>query len=312
MSYPTRSLERVKCTGLVIDRQRVLVGGTTVINWHDNPSIRLAPRLRFPRSTWVRSVYLHTTKGIPYADNKRPQSIQPGAGTGGPAMNTIAYWNDLSGDDYGGSHLIVDRDGAVYCLADLVREGTYHATSANEVSIGIEIWQASDASMFEEQLRAAANVVDTITLELGIQRQTHGPYSGAIPRLARGGRDCVGVFGHRDQTRRRGPGDPGDAIMNVLRSRGYEEFNFGADADLRVWRERQRDVGTTADGIPGPATVRALENEGYARGLWALGQENAAEVRRVAIWGTLDDLHDKHGDVAYQEVLSWLHAQGAC
>src|SRR5262249_5627231 len=154
-----------------------------------------------------------------------------------------------------------------------VREETYHATSVNPRSIGIEIKQGKDCELYEKQLAVVADLVDWITVDLGIQRQIPDRYRGALKRLEAGGADFYGVFGHRGQTTGRGAGDPGDLVMQELVARGYERFNLAVAEDRVVWKRRQRALGIEGaeiDGIPGPITKAVLRARGYAGGLWTL------------------------------------------
>lgn len=232
------------------------------VSYIENPAFRMlsdkAPR---PGGTWVRGITLHTTQG------KDPQPIHPGLGRGGGALANLNYWN---GDpDYAGAHLLVDPDGVVYQTADLGSEQTWHATSVNPVTVGVEIVQASDGSLYQGQLDATVQLVNWITEKMGIQRQIPLAYTGRpITRLKSGGRDFVGVFGHRDQTDGRGRGDPGDRIMDMLAAAGYERFNLEANQDKTIWQQRQQALGVRSpDGVPGPATVAALKAT-KPTGLW--------------------------------------------
>jgi hypothetical protein len=270
--------------GVVINGEQVEVPGLTVSNWHDDPRLRL--RIgekgktndgRARRTKWVRSIILHTTKGIPGGRDTRPQQILPGRGPIGSRAEAVAsYWS--TSDLASGAHLVCDFDGSWVCLADLATECAYHATTVNDMSIGIEVYQGSGAELYEGQLDSVVAMVDFLTARFGIQRQVPHAYRGPIPRLVEGGADCVGVFGHRDQTHRRGEGDPGDAIMQKLAAAGYERFDFGAGQDLAAWRERQGSLaaagrlGLLADGIPGAKTVAALKAAGHANGLWPRGK----------------------------------------
>lgn len=230
----------------------------------DNPRMRLGAEDKRARATrWVRSIILHTTVG------DEPQLVRPGAGPAGMASRTLSAWE--TDKRHAGSHLLVDGDGSVWCVADLVRDATYHAQSINEVSIGVELCQTPKLEIWQAQLDTTVALLDALTWRFGIQRQYHGPYLGsswAVPRLARGGADCVGIFGHRDQTTDRGKGDPGSAIFLALKQSGYEPLNFALDEDLAVWRTRQSALGVSPDGIPGPATVAALAAHGKPGGMF--------------------------------------------
>jgi len=274
----------VAMSGVVIQGAQIKVSGLTVRNWHDDPRLRLrigqsngANDGRERKTRWVRSIVLHTTKGIPGDKDTRQQTIRPGLGAPGNLAEAVArYWS--TSELACGAHLVCDFDGTWVCLADLATECAYHATTINDVSIGIEICQGHDAEMYEGQLASVVTMVDFLTAHFSIQRQIPNLYLGPIPRLEDGGADCVGVFGHRDQTDNRGPGDPGDAIMSRLADAGYERLDFRTGQDLKVWRERQElvsrrlDVPLDLDGISGPDTVARLEQLGYPDGLWALGR----------------------------------------
>lgn len=262
-------------SGLVVDGLRLAVPGVNVINFFDDPRLRLKigedGTIR-PRSAHVQAIVLHTTRGAPDNDDHRPQDIRAGAGPSTRAgYETVADWR--ADHRCAGAHLVVDFDGWVYCLADLVREETFHARSVNPRTIGIELTQGRDCELYADQLSTVATLVDWLTADLGIQRQIPDRYRGPVERLEAGGQDFYGVFGHRDQTANRGEGDPGDAVMAELGARGYERFNLRAGDDRTVWRDRQRALGFGAadcDGIPGPKTVAALRARGYRSGLWTM------------------------------------------
>jgi len=228
----------------------------------EDPAYRLGASDRASRpSTWVRGIVLHTTQG------RHPQPIKPGLGGGGSALANVKYWN--RSPDYAGAHLLVDRDGVVYQTADIVLEQTWHATSVNAVTVGIEIVQESDGSLYQGQLDATLRLVNWLTEQLGIQRQIPAPYKGPLDRLVAGGKDVVGVYGHRDQTKSRGRGDPGDGVMDMLAAAGYERFDLDLRQDLYAWIERQLTMGLHADGVAGPATVAELKTRpSTANGLW--------------------------------------------
>jgi hypothetical protein len=282
-----------------------------VVNWHDDPKLRLrigqpngANDGRARKTKWVRQIILHTTKGIPGGKDNRPQKILPGRGPSGRAAESVAqFWS--TSELASGAHLVCDFDGSWICLADLATEVAYHATTVNETSIGIEIYQGSDAELYEEQLASVVAMVDFLTGQFGIQRQIPAMYSGPIGRLEDGGTDCVGVFGHRDQTDNRGPGDPGDAIMGLLGRAGYERFDFRGGEDLKVWRQRQANLAVRqsepidVDGVPGPGTVAILKKLGYTQGLWSAGRAAAeASVRQE-----LDALVERYRGVFSREEL---------
>jgi hypothetical protein len=260
-------------SGFIINGTAEQVDGLIVQNFIDNPRLRLAPDDQRPRTAaeqrWVRAIVLHTTGGIPGGkSDPREQSIIPGFGRSSRAGERIvADWtHDHSRP--GGAHLIVDFDGLVYCCADLIATAAYHASDANGVSVGIEIVQAHDGSLFDGQLGIAVRVVDWLTARLGIQRQMPSRYDGRpIPRLTGYLKD-TGVFGHRHVSANRWKGDPGDAIFDKLRAAGYEAFDFELGQDVVTWKQRQAALGIAADGVPGRGTRDALLAKGKRAGLW--------------------------------------------
>lgn len=261
-------------SGFVLNRRAELADGLIVQNFLDNHHLHLArddQRLRsVEEQRWVRSIVLHTTGGIPGGpSDERQQVIHPGFGPSSRAGERIvADWtHDHSRP--GGAHLIVDFDGIVYCCADLIAVAAYHAGLANAFSVGIEIAQNQDGSLFDRQLDVVVMVVDWLTARLGIQRQIPRSYEGKpAPRLT-GHMIDTGVFGHRDVSEKRWKGDPGDAIFDKLKAAGYESFDFARAEDILCWRKRQFDLGMSpTDGMPGPKTRDALLAAGKRDGLW--------------------------------------------
>lgn len=260
--------------GLIINGVENVVPGLKVVNWKDDPKLRLKmPEDGRPRvPPRVGCVTVHSTLGAPDSQNRHPQTLLPGLG---PSTNAGEYLVDMWSKDgrCAGAALGVDFDGTVYCLCDLVTEESYHATTANQVSIGIEIKQGvSQSEFYEGQIAAVVTLVNYITAYLGIQRQMPGAYTNKpVPRLATGAKDFYGVFGHRDQSDNRGFGDPGDFVMTVLEKAGYERFNLFNNDDITAWKKRQAWLGFPAskcDGIPGPQTTAALKAKGFDCGLW--------------------------------------------
>jgi hypothetical protein len=184
-------------------------------------------------------------------------------------------------------HVPIDADGSYACLADLVRTVTYHAGHVNEITVSVELYQTADGIVFESTLESAVCVIDALTRILGIQRQfahereicrrfaspTVGVSATSKLAYAAGGArgtDFCGVYGHRNVTRNRGRGDPGDEVFRKLAAAGYEGWNVDTGDDLDVWSERQKALGICddeCDGIPGPRT-RALLQMRRRWGLW--------------------------------------------
>jgi hypothetical protein len=263
-------------TGLLIAGDLVPVPGLTVIppasvggpHWAALDSGDYRAR----RTAWIRQVIVHTTKG------DWPQHVVPGAGLPGRAETVADFWR---GDPaHSAAHLVVDLDGSVVCLADLARIEAYHAEASNQWSIGIEMYQLGDGGLYEATLDATARLVAALCEHIGIPEQMpRGPYRNAplrrfemgsgSTRTQSGGPNCVGVFGHRDNTERRGRGDPGDEIWTRLAALGFEAWDYDGAEDLAIGRTRQRRLNElgeqlVVDGVCGPGTMAAMRRQGFA------------------------------------------------
>ena len=252
--------------GFIVNGAVELVDGLTITNWQDNPALRLKKGEDCgarAASTPLRTIVLHTTKGLPGGT--------PLAGFGraiDAGVRVSRYW---SGDGrQAGAHLVIDYDGTVSCVADLQLDCAYHCPKWNTNSIGIELYQGGAGELYEGQLEVCVRVCDWLTRRFGIQRQIPHRYLGPLDRFLPGDDSVVGVIGHRDAARNRGPGDPGNAVFNRLGLAGYEPVDFDQRLDLDMWRKRQKTLGLPKpDGIPGPVTRVFLERTGkHPHGLW--------------------------------------------
>ena len=263
--------------GLLIAGELIPVAGLTVLPpaSHGGPSwcVLDAGDYRERHTGWVRQIIVHSTKG------QWPQSVNPGAGAPGKAQIVADFWR---GDPtHSAAQLVVDLDGSIACLCDLAYTCAYHAEGSNDWSIGIEMYQLNDGSLYEATLSSTVILIEFLCRRFGIPFQMpRGPYrnrplsrmetgSGST-RHQLGGPDCCGVFGHRDNTSNRGPGDPGDAIWQELAALGCERLDFEAKEDLLVGKERQtalnsRGAHLTVDGICGPASWSAMRQLGFSR-----------------------------------------------
>jgi len=279
--------------GLMIGGHEEEIQGVVINSWIKHPELRLDGGDRRPRDparahAWpVRSIVIHTVYGdepIVLLKGKGPDGGEP-----------AAWIKDQRGDKtHAGEHMLVGFDGAVACTCDLLGEASYHAESINELSIGIEICtqRARDVTtgqpvfyMWQASLDATLAICDYLTALprasaghglISVARQYHSPFRNGspVPRFAAGGSDWTGILGHRDQTSKRGAGDPGHHVFDVLAARGYEAFDVMDDADKTVWKVRQAYLNgkygshLTVDGVPGPGTRAVLEQAGYRGGLW--------------------------------------------
>lgn len=224
------------------------------------------------KTRWIRQVIVHTTGGI------WPQVIRPGSGPGGECRRYADIW--ATDPRHSAAHVVVDSTGLVACLADLGYVSAYHAEGSNDWSMGIEMVQGHDGTIWQATIEATAHLIEALCRIFGIPFQYHFPYHAApMRRMERvdsgrrvqlGGPDCVGVFGHRDNTIARGRGDPGDAIFSAIEARGAEGIDYESGQDLSVARFRQqvlRDRGEqiAVDGLVGPASLAAATRQGFTR-----------------------------------------------
>lgn len=264
-------------TGLLIRGKLVPVPGLTVIPpaSHGGPKwAALVPGDCTPRGTsWVRQVIVHTTKG------NWPQHVVAGSGPGGSDRVVADFWRD--DPVHSAAHLVVDTDGSVVCLCDLAEVVAYHAEASNPWSIGIEMYQLSDGGIYDATLIATTVLVEFLCSAFGIpQLMPRGPYrnqplhrmeigSGST-RHQLGAPDAVGVFGHRDNTERRGRGDPGDEIFKRLAAIGWEGADYDGSEDLHLGAQRQQALNVRGelldvDGVCGPASWAAMKRQGFSR-----------------------------------------------
>lgn len=251
--------------GLLIAGLVVPVPGVKVIGPHDAAWAHLSPGDRRKRKGKPHQVILHTTKGI------WPQVIKPGVGPAGRAQRTAEFWK--MDPAYSGAHIVIGSDGEVACLCDVVFDEAYHATVSNLYSIGIEIYQEAGGVIFEAALRSMVAVCRVLSDACGIPWQCPGrAYPGApLARMLNGGKDCYGFFGHRDNTDRRGRGDPGDAPFTELKLNGCEPLDYDGRQDLEVGRRRQRRLNEwgaslVEDGLFGASSMAAMRGFGFAHG----------------------------------------------
>lgn len=231
---PTPSKPRVPSkviqgTGVIFNGQRYIVPGLNVINYLDDPQLRLTMgedgRVRRAGEP-LELVVLHVTKGD-------KQEVLPGIGpsVGGKRI-ADHFRNDKDKDGkphHGGAHFLVDRDMNVYQLADAGNEIAYNAslTTVNNRSVSIENQQGPKGELNAEQLRACAILVRWLCIKAKIPFVYAWPYKGKpIPALAKkdlGG--IKGVIGHRD-SKNRGWGDPGDAVYSYVKLAGGIPWDF--------------------------------------------------------------------------------------
>jgi hypothetical protein len=256
--------------GLIINGKEEQVPGLEVLNYKDHPELKLKPGedMRARHTRWIRSVVLHNTKNI-YPD------VHPGKGPSTNLGDRIARLWATDGRN-AGAHISVDWDGTICCHCDLVQDAAYHASSMNEVSIGIEIYQDGKGVMYDDQITTVILLVRWLCRRFGIQMQTpKADRSEEIPRIKAGGENCVGVFGHCHQNFKDKRFDPGIPVFQRLVGAGFKTFDFQTDKvshipseDLQYWSGIQKKLGLNQDGVPGPKTCDALQALGFASGIY--------------------------------------------
>lgn len=236
------------------------------------------------RDTWIRGIVVHTNRG------QLPARIVPG---GKDMQRDIALARyQASSTRVAGWDYTADTDGSVAVSNDPWDLYTYHAGTVNQYTVGIEMVQDTNKpyNLYEDGLDATVLLIDYLTNRLGIQRQImcydaskdkwrEGVIPGRLQsprdrtklRKEPTGGDVVGIYGHRNITTNKGPGDPGNAIFDKLKEAGYEMFDISTGQDREVWTKRQQDLGLDAslcNGVPGPETRRALALAGKNYGMW--------------------------------------------
>lgn len=280
--------------GLLIGGRTIRVEGLTILNsadaaWCalDSGDYRMRERRR------PNLIIDHTTGG------KWPQRVIPGAGPRGHAEFIARMWSGRDRSDgagegkrvHSGAQILIDFDGMIACLVDLIYCAAYHAEMANDASIGIEHCTTPDGSIYQATIDASVALhralCEPSRLEdgLGIPFQVHAaPYHNApLARCETGAKtaqrdgrvqstlkDMYGVIQHRDQTSERGRGDAGDALVAALVGAGAEPLDYAAKQDLVLGRTRQlwlrrRGEVIDVDSAVGPSSLAAGRRQGFAR-----------------------------------------------
>lgn len=202
---------------LIIDGQRVDTPGMETISWLDDPKVPRVTdgRRRVPQS--ARAIVLHTVHGK--LGGLSDKASVPSSRAERYARYQASTKREVSW------HLTVDTDGTIVQSADVASWTCWHATAVNGWTVGIELVQEADGTLYRPQLAAVVALCDLLCARLGIDRRVPAragvPIVGVVPRLTGHDGPWSGVFGHRHQTRNRGPGDPGDYPFLALLAAGY-------------------------------------------------------------------------------------------
>lgn len=251
-------------SGLLIGGMLHQVPGVTVIGPHETKWAHLGVGDYRMRHGVPTMMMLHTTKG------DDPQRIVDEVGPAGRAERTATMW----GDDptYSGAHGVTGSDGVAACLLDLLLGEAYHATVSNPYAIGWEVYQEAKGVIHRIAIANTVAICDVVADVMEWPRQFHRGYNGGpLKRFEKGGRGCYGFFGHRDNTGRRGRGDPGDFVFAALELAGWEGLDFEHYQDLEVGARRQKKLNAmgaqlVVDGFFGAKSVREMRHRGFKNG----------------------------------------------
>lgn len=203
---------------MIVRDRTISVPDLRVVTWRSgDPRVQHCRHYR-PRKRPVQAIVLHTSRGV---EAPVVEVLQSDHGW------RLAHYQATTTREVSW-HLTVCHDGTVIQQADLERTITWHAGHANAWSVGIELAQdPRNPAITRAQIHATVAICSAVTEVLRIPRAVClNP--GVIEQWARGGGYAPqGVVGHRNLTRSRGRGDPGDHVMMALRDAGYDEVQSG-------------------------------------------------------------------------------------
>lgn len=258
---------------LVLGGRRVPVPGTIVRTFLDDA--RCAPELlahTTPRTAPPHLIIAHTVTGEPH----EPPLVAGDA----PTTRACNYTRNQSTTGREASFDFLNASlGVILQQVDPLRRYSWNAGTLNGRGVGIETEQGPDGAIYAPSVRSFVALCDTLTRAFPVPTQRQLPAvlrnGRRVPDrrvLARfvgegAGRDWWGVVGHRNATIQRGPGDPGDGLMQALLDAGYEGWDVAAGEDLDVWAARQAVLGVPQTGVPDAPTVAALRARGRRSGI---------------------------------------------
>jgi hypothetical protein len=257
---------------IVLCGQRFPVYGAQVVTFLDDAACAPEVTEGGERPGAIQAIVLHTHTGEPRDPALLEQPGRPSVACALARYQTTTE-REVSWD------FTVASTGVILQQNDPCRRYTWQANQVNRHTVGIELEQGPGGTLVREQLDVAVALCDTLTRALGIQRQlpaTLGPRGGRVPdRRVLGrfseeggaGAGWWGILGHRNVTTNRGPGDPGDPVMQRLLEAGYEGWDLARGEDLAAWAGRQRAMGVGASGEPDGPTVAALRARGFPEGV---------------------------------------------
>lgn len=257
---------------LILNGDKIPTPGLDTVSWLDDPKVPQATDFN-PRALWIRAIVLHTVHG-------KQGRLLPGFSRPSSRAESYAKYQANTSRDVSWDYTI-DTDGTIVVSNDPIKRYTWHAGDVNPYTIGIEFVQEDNGDLYEGQMDVGVRFLDLLTRELAgrghpVQRQVPMTVNGTpvqreIARIADNeeAKQVVGIYAHRNQTKNKPVGDPGDAIFHALLRAGYKGFNLDAKDDITFWKDVQTRLGVSpADGIPGRGTHAALLRAGNKHGLW--------------------------------------------
>jgi hypothetical protein len=209
---------------VVIGGTREEIPGIASVCWLDgNPKVKYVTDKK-KRERVCRGIVCHTHEGV-------LGELLEGLGPNTTMDERLAMYQTQT-DRIVSWDWTQDQNGDVTWQNDPLVDYTFHGNQVCDVTVGFELIQkvrrnskgeVVGGDLYSGQIAAAVLMIDFITARLGIQRQIpwdkkrNRPVRGVVGRIAAGGGDVVGIYGHRNITTNRGAGDPGDAIFFALR-----------------------------------------------------------------------------------------------
>lgn len=210
-------------SSIVYDGSLVELDGFEILNYAQHPTDVPIVRDGKRRAVPPTAITLHTVHG-------KLGPLRPGKKASAKAEAYAKYQARTPREV--SWHFTLDTDGTVVQSADPVRWLAWHAGHVNGWTVGIELVQDDDGALYDFQLEVCARFLGVLCDRLGIPRRfladAHGaPLRGPVKSLqpvSEGGlaKQWPGVFGHRNVTTNRGPGDPGDHVFEALRRAGFQ------------------------------------------------------------------------------------------
>lgn len=254
---------------ITINHKQLEIPGLKTISWVESPQRVKYITDKNDRTKWLRAIVAHTCDG-------KLGKLLPGAGIDSGKAATLARYQTNTNRQVSWD-FTEEMDGTWLIQNDPLVHYSWQATTVNPITCGFEMIQFENGDLYEEQIKKAVLFIDALTALLGIQRQipwdkVHDkPILGVIDRIAgsKAGHDVVGLYAHCNQTNQRGKGDCGPWLFLALKEAGYELFDLHSEEDLKIWKQRQSNLGiVNPDGLPGPTTISALKTSGKKHGMW--------------------------------------------